>query len=297
MPSSTTHSSRPTGISDRTGGGFANVLCAIDGFPDSRAAVAQAAALTAAAGRLTLLAVTSFRTGVDRGSPAVGPGEAKETIDGAVEILKRAGIEHDVEVDVEVDPAGPPSHVVLDWAAGRGLLAIGAPKSSTLGAVFVKGVGDYALGSFTTPLLIARPTPGGGRFAERILIASDALERSQEMVDVAGCLARDEHSSVTLLHATGSERGVRAHGADEHERRIEEQTQRLRELTGGLVESRLAPAGARTAILDTAREVDASLIVMSSRRLKGMRTLGSVSRHVAHHAHCSVLLIAPEHDN
>lgn len=265
-------------------GGFRDVLCAIDGTSDSLAAVSQAATLTAPDGRLTLLTVTSFRSAADRGSPAVGPAEAKEMLDRAVAILEDEQVDH----AVEVDPAGPPARVILDWAVGRDLLAIGAPSSSTLGGVFVKGVGDSALGSFTTPLLLARPATPHDCFARRMLVASDALDSSDELVELAGRLAHTHGAEMTLLHAVGPEGGARP-------RRIQRQARRLSELAGSRGETRLDPGSPRTAIVEAAREVEASLVLMSSRRLKGLRSLGSVSRHVAHNGHCSVMLVPPEH--
>jgi nucleotide-binding universal stress UspA family protein len=48
-------------------------------------------------------------------------------------------------------------------------------------------------------------------------------------------------------------------------------------------------------IVETASTVGASLIVMGSRRLRGLRVIGSVSRRIVHQGHCSVLLIPPAH--
>jgi nucleotide-binding universal stress UspA family protein len=48
------------------------------------------------------------------------------------------------------------------------------------------------------------------------------------------------------------------------------------------------------AILDLAREQQASMIIMGSRRVGGLRALGSVSERVAHRARSSVLIIRPE---
>jgi nucleotide-binding universal stress UspA family protein len=47
-------------------------------------------------------------------------------------------------------------------------------------------------------------------------------------------------------------------------------------------------------ITEGARDAQAHLIVMGSRRLHGPRAIGSVSRRVVHRAESSVLLIPPE---
>ena len=47
-------------------------------------------------------------------------------------------------------------------------------------------------------------------------------------------------------------------------------------------------------IKSAAAKGEASLIVMGSRRLDGLRAMGSVSRRVVHQAKSSVLLVPPE---
>jgi nucleotide-binding universal stress UspA family protein len=47
-------------------------------------------------------------------------------------------------------------------------------------------------------------------------------------------------------------------------------------------------------IVGVADSMGASLVVMGSRRLDGLRSMGSVSRRVVHEAPCSVLLVPPE---
>ena len=47
-------------------------------------------------------------------------------------------------------------------------------------------------------------------------------------------------------------------------------------------------------IVSAATAADASLVAMGSRRLEGLRAMGSVSRRVVHQARCSVLLVPPE---
>ncbi len=263
--------------------GFAEILCAI-GREEGLTAVEQAAKLAGAAGRVTLLVVTSYRLAGDRGA-AIGPERAKEILDRAVTILEKAGVSY----AVEVDPQAPPSNVILGWSTGRDLLAIGAPAASLLTGTFIKGVSEVALDAFTTPLLLARPASGKA-FAEHIMVASDGLEDSDQIVDLAGQLARTHGAGLTLFHALGGK-------SHKHSERIDGQSERLRRGAPGVIDVKVhGGGGARAAIVDSAAEVGASLVVMGSRRLRGLRALGSVSRHVAHEGRCSVLLVPPRED-
>jgi nucleotide-binding universal stress UspA family protein len=261
---------------------LADVLCAIDGTRESLAAVEQAAVLAGRNGHLTLLEVTSFEhVGSYRG-PEILPAQATQIVHDAARIAEKSGL----PFTVEVDPETPPSQVVLHWASERDLLALGAPSTGWLGGIFRRGVAVTAESSFTTPLLVARST-SPGEFARRILIASDGLPDSDALVEFAGGLARDHGADVVLLHAIGLESKARL-------RRVEEQANRLQLALGGASEVRLEKGSARSMIVETAGAMDASLIVMSSRRLKGPRVIGSVSRRVVHEGHCSVLLVPPE---
>jgi nucleotide-binding universal stress UspA family protein len=262
---------------------FADVLCAIDGTTESLAAVGQAAALADANGHLTLLEVTSFEAEGAYRSPAIAPLRAKGILDQAAGIVQAAG----VRSTTEVDPASPPSSVVLDWAVERDLLAIGAPATSWFGGMFMGGVAVSAEGEFTTPMLVARTMPAEPRFASRILIASDGLAGSDALVDLGGRLARAQGASMVLLHAIGLESKARR-------RRVQEQARRLDLDVDDPSQVRLEGGSARSMIVETASALGASLVVMGSRRLRGLRVIGSVSRRVVHQGHCSVLLVPPE---
>jgi nucleotide-binding universal stress UspA family protein len=270
---------------------FADVLCAISGREGGFTAVDQAAALAGPAGQLTLLAVTSFRSEGAHRSPAISPTEATRLLDRAKQIAQEAG----VPFTSEVDPASPPSQVVLDWSARYELLALGAPVNSWLRGLFVGGVGDTALGAVVTPLLISRPTPAERRFADRILVASDCLDGSQQLVALAGRLAGERGASVILLHATGHESHLRHGGREEHAQRLQEQADSLQRALGeDVFEVRSERGSAHEVIVSAATSTGASLVMMGSRRLGGLRAIGSVSRRVAHDAPCSVLLVPPE---
>ncbi len=268
---------------------FADILCAIDGKPGGFAAVEHAAALAGPQGHLTLLVVTSYRSEGEFRSPAMGPGQVTKMLDHATQIAQEAG----VPCTSEVDPAGPPSQVILDWSARYDMLALGAPASSRLGRMFIEGVGDAALDVLTCPLLVARSAPAARDFADRILVASDCLDGSEELVELAGQLAHAAGAHVTLLHATGHEPHIKHRPHEDQERRLQAQKRKLELTLDGRSEVRIEPGSAHDVIVNTAQGVEASLVIMGSRALQGLRAIGSVSRRVAHEAACSVLLVPP----
>ncbi|HYB22955.1 MAG TPA: universal stress protein, partial [Solirubrobacteraceae bacterium] len=199
----------------------------------------------------------------------------------------------EVSCTVEVDPARPVPSAIADWAAGpeHDLFAIGAPPHSALAGMLFSGVTDTAIRSFSIPLLFARPAPAPApatvRLGERVLVASDGLRGSDELVAFAGRLAGEAGSALTLIHALGRRSLTR-------QTRIDAQVRKLqpRGIEGGpaVIES----GSADDAIIAATTRLDASLVVMSSRRRSGPSVLGSVSRRVVHHGECSVLLVPPE---
>ena len=142
--------------------------------------------------------------------------------------------------------------------------------------------------SLAAPLLVSRLSPSwSGRSPRSVLVASDGLESSDGLVQLAGLLARAHGAETALVHALGAESRMHPH-------RIQHQAEQLGSLTGTRSELLVESGTPREVIVAAARELDAGLIVMSSRRLAGLRTVGSVSRPVVAHAHCSVLLVPPE---
>jgi nucleotide-binding universal stress UspA family protein len=266
-----------------SGHAFERVLCAVDGTAGSFEAVERAAALAGPGGRMTVLLVTSFRKDGEHRSPHIGPIKAKGILDRAVAIGAKLG----VAVSAEVDPAAPPAHVILEWAADYDLLAMGAPTTPWFGGMFSGGATVAALGSLPAPLLIGRGAPERADDGARVLVASDGLQGSDELVELAGRIARSQGAATTLLHAVGPE-------SDTDPQRIEEQGRRLAAAAGVETDLRLEVGSARNIVLETAHVLRASLVVMGSRRLAGVRTIGSVGRRVAHGARCSVLLVPPE---
>jgi nucleotide-binding universal stress UspA family protein len=270
---------------------FANILCAIYGKDGGFAAVEQAAALAGTQGHLTFLAVTSFRSGGAQRGPAIGPAQATEILRRAEGIAREAGVPY----ASEVDPRSPPARVILDWSAQYDLLALGAPASSWPARLLSVGVGDKAIEGFTTPLLVARPLAVDRRLGDRIVVASDGLEASHPVVDLAARLAHSDGSNVTLVHALGRESPIKRGRRREQEGTLKEQERMLtRTRASGTSELLIESGRPADVIKSAAAAADASLVVMGSRRLDGLRAMGSVSRRVVHQARCSVLLVPPE---
>jgi nucleotide-binding universal stress UspA family protein len=266
------------------GGVFADILCAVDGTHRSYEAVEQAAALAGPHGALTLLAVTAVGGEGQFRRAAISPERAERVLERAARIAEQAH----VPCTSVVDPGGPPPRVILERAAQHDLLALGAPTGSLLGGMLIDGVAHSAVRSPTAPLLAAREAPEQtDRFAQRIIVASDGLDGSDELVALAGRLAHEQGAAVTLLHAVGVESRARPH-------RISEQARKLDYILQGTSEVRVEAGEAPHAILLAAKDTSASLIVMGSRGLTGLKAIGSVSRHVLHDAHCSVLIVPPE---
>jgi nucleotide-binding universal stress UspA family protein len=258
---------------------FREALCGVDGGEGSFAAVEQAAELVGPGGRLTVLIVTKLRTGTGQ-----MPGDsATEMVDRANMLADQAG----VSCRIEVDPAGPVHEIFSEWAGGHDLVAIGAPPKSVLAGMLFSGVADTAMRSLSTPLLVARPVRAAARFGERMLVASDGLGGSDELVALASRMAGDGRSALTLIHALGR-RSVSRRS------RIDAQVQSLQPEGVDGDRAVIESGSAEETIIAACSRLDASLVVMSSRRRSGLSVLGSVSRRVVHHGDCSVLLVPPD---
>lgn len=259
---------------------FADVLCAVDGTRGSLAAVRQGAALVDEAGCLTLLAVTAVEGAGRYKSAAIGPERVERVLDMAAHLARQSG----ARCTRLADCAAPPSKAILAQAASHQLLAMGAPAMSWVGEMFLGGVVSSALRSLPAPLLLARPAPAEQPFGRRLLVASDAEEGSDRLVEIGATLAHRLGGGVMLVHAVGVESKARPH-------RIERQVHQLEAALADACEVHVEAGAAHEVIVQIARSAQASLIVIGGRRPDGLRALGSISERVAHDAPCSVLVV------
>ena len=262
---------------------FASVLCAVDGTRASTAAVRTAVGLAAQGGRLTLLAVTAEAGSGAYATADISPARAEHILERAKQVAADAG----VSASTVLDPEGPPAQVILERAAAHDLLVIGAPVTSWLGGLIVGGVADTALGRLETPMMVVRRAVTGPLRGRTVLVASDGQPDSDPVVEFAGKLGRAYGAGVTIVHALASE------GAS-HPRRIQAQARALQDASTPDVQLRFEPGNATEVILEAADAAKAAIVVIGTRRLRGVRALGSVSRRVLHDAPCSVLVQPPQ---
>ena len=261
---------------------FTDILCAVNGARTSTEAVKLATALAGPDGHLTLLAVTAQAGSGAFTSAAISPSRAKRILSVAKQITEKAG----VRSTTVVDPGGPPVDVILERARDHDLLVMGAPAISWLGGMIIGGVATVALRQFTTPMLVVRRSSTGSLPGGQILVASDGEEGSDQLVELAGRLGQSHDARVTLVNALGAE-------SEMNPRVIQAQARRLKHALPTAGEPCIEPGKAWDVIIDAAKSTHAALVIIGSRRLRGLRAFGSVSRRVAHDAPCSVLVVPP----
>ena len=262
---------------------LADVLCGVDGTRVAQEAVRQAAWLAGPTGRLTLLTVTAVKGAGNYRTASVAPARAKRALASA----RRLAVSLGVDADTAIDERGPVTQVLLEHAAAHGLLAIGPPPMSRLAHLLVGGTATSAAHRLPSSILIARRPPERARFGDRIVVSSDALELSSELVAFATALTRLHGSSLTLVHALDGP-------SSRHPTRLGAQVDYLTRALGEKARVRIEPRHVHDLILETATTEKCSLLIVGSRRVGGVRSIGSVSERIVHDAACSVLVIRPE---
>jgi nucleotide-binding universal stress UspA family protein len=256
-----------------------DVLCAVDDSSAALEAARQACALVEPDGRVTFLAVPE-PSGVGFPETAFGPDAARVALDAALAVARDAG----VPAEALCEEAMHPSEVVLRATAGRDLLAVGEPEFSRLSGAFLGSVASAAAHFHPASVLIARPTPYGAPFPQRIIAACDGSERSDALIALAVRLARRHGSKLTLLHAAAGDAGRNA--------RFLAQAPVAHDGLPVSPTVRMEPGSPHAVIVQEARRDRASLVMVAPRGLAGLRALGSVSERVCYEAPCSVFALS-----
>jgi nucleotide-binding universal stress UspA family protein len=131
---------------------------------------------------------------------------------------------------------------------------------------------------------------------EPIVVGTDGTKNAERAVDRAGAIARAFGETVHVVSAYSDDRtplvgagrqSDRAH-AQQHVDRAQERLAKQ----GVESEAHLSNREAGRALVAIADEQRAQMIVVGNRGMTGpKRVLGSVPNHVAHHAHCDVVIV------
>jgi len=253
---------------------FARILVGVSGSQQALEAARQAALLQDVNGQLTLFAAWDI--------PPVLGGTGSEVPYYHDEALQRTAAERALAAAREyVEPytaatamlvRGTPAAALLEEIERDEdvLLAVGASRVGRLLGVVEGSVTSEVIHRAPCSVLVARPARDG--FPRRITVGVDGSVESAAAYAAARYLAERFDASLRAIVAWG--------GKDVNERLVNA-------ITDGEQEERwLPPVEALATTAD-----DADLVVVGSRGLHGLRSLGSVSERVAHNAGCSVLVV------
>jgi nucleotide-binding universal stress UspA family protein len=259
---------------------FPSILCAVNGSRGSHVAVEQALALAGTDGAVHFVAFSDERGEGAMRMARVGSKRAEQALLDA----RRAAREHGVAATTEHLSRPDSRHGLLEAARDHDLLVLGTHGHSRAEGILLGSTAAFALHKSQGPVLVARPAPPGHRPGDRVILASDGSAGDRALAEVAAAIAGRDNGSVTLLHVQGTATpGIR--------RELAQEATDVFALTGTepvvvTVHGQPAPT-----IVSAAAELEATLVVLGSRGLEGVRALGSVSERVGARAHCSVLVL------
>ena len=258
---------------------FARVACGIDGSDASIETVRQIARLAPAGGDVMLFGVANEDAAVSIGWPAIPIAHAtkvpREAIMAGIERARQELPEHlSVQTGVVTGPPAPLS-VVEAKVRNATVVAVGSHGHRRMPGILIGSVATALVHSAPCSVLLTRQSGEDG-FPRSIVVGVDGSAQSREAAGHAAAIA--ERTGATL-------RGLVAMGGAA--------------VDYGEVRSIVIDSGGFLLTDDTRdpvdafSDVDADLLVLGSRGLRGVHALGSVSERAAHRAGCSVLVIRP----
>jgi len=256
---------------------FRTVLCGIDGSRAAAAAASDAIAMAGPDGQVTFI-TCPWRVGQGLVEKAtLDPTRATKATDAARRIARDAA----VEASVESVAAKDPTPVLLERAAEHDLLVLGSHGGSRAAGIALGSTASAALHRAPVPVLLSRIRVDDRPLFEHVIVASDGSPASDGVAEVARRLA-PRARRMTLMRAGETSAEETARVAAQYDTLTAD---------GGDVSLAVLPGTAHEAIEHAARVEEATLVVLGSRGLSGLRALGSVSERVAHRVPCSVLVL------
>jgi nucleotide-binding universal stress UspA family protein len=259
---------------------LATVVCGMDASPQSTAAARQGVALADEGARL--YAVTVW-------DPTLATHAGLHAAEVAADLRQQATAT--LQGIHEKMPALEP--VLIKGSKVAGLLAAATNLEADLICVASHGTARPAgivFGSVATAMahhapcsvLVARESATEERFPRVVLHAGDGSPDAMTAAGLAGRIAAKHDATVVTLHV----RDGQGPGTG-----LAEQAVSIIQASGREPAIEMAEGPVHRRIVEVAERIGASLIVVGSRGLTGLKALGSVSERVAHRARCSVLVV------
>ena len=251
---------------------FDRIICGVDESPEALEAARQASRLRSADGLLRVASVADVNV-------AVHAGFAMSHVLGELDESSRAALHAAIDVahpDSTHLLAGDPVPALMDAIErfDATMVAVGPHGHSRATGIVLGGVSTAMLHDAPCSVLLARRA-SYGPFPASIIAGVDGSRESLAAAAVAKSIAERFEAELVLVAATGG-------------KEID-----LEQLDSLEADSVLDPRKPVEALVDLAEEAD--LLVVGSRGLHGLASLGSVSERVAHRAPSSVLVVrAPE---
>jgi nucleotide-binding universal stress UspA family protein len=250
---------------------FSRVLVGVDGSPESTEAVRQAVLLANPGGALTLLAAWELAL------PLLTPMTTLPAFD-ADERAAASDAEDAVRAAKKLYPSartmivhGFPAPALIDEIerVHSTLVAVGSHGQSRAAGILAGSTATQLLHDAPCSVLVARSMRD---FPRRIAVGIDGSPQSAAAYAAARHVAECFDGELTVVVAEGGKRvdvaGVSLIAGDGFSVIPDEPVQVL-----------------------VAASADADLLVLGSRGLHGLKSLGSVSERVAHRAECSTLIV------
>ena len=259
---------------------FPRIVRGVNGTRSSAAALERAIELAGDGGAIEFAAFTDVRGAGPTLMAGTGIARATHALDAARKVAAEAGVRATTECRHHPEPR----RALLDCAADRDLLIVGAHPGSRAGGIMLGSTATLALHESAVPVLIARSAPPGRGLGEHVLLATTGSGSERRAAAIAAEVAVRAGGSVTLLHMEGPE------GSDiRHELALEAAD--VEEITGLDPVVVTMRGHGPDPIVRSATELGATLVVLGSRGLSGVRALASVSERVGVAAPCSVLVL------
>lgn len=257
--------------------GFRTIVCGVDSSPQSREAARQAVAM-------------GEKDAVCWGVSAWDPALAFHAGIHMAEVRKvlreegEAALARVTEELPDVRPMLVRGREVATLLAAisdlrADLVCVGASGSSRPAGILFGSMATAMAHHAPCPVLVAREVP---HFPAVILHANDGSPDSVEAARIAARLAVRHGSTLVTLHV-----------GEEHGAGVSKQAVEIIEITGTEPVLKIEQGAPHRRIVEVAKEIGASLIVMGSRGQTGLAAMGSVSERVTHRAECSVLVVRP----